>query len=360
MALPGSGWPCVAPPGLGEALRAGRPCWSLCLPARPPPPGSRSCRPPSHPSLACLPRPPACPACPLAPLQEHSVFGDETNKWLIDWKELTRTRIIGEGAFGKVRRRPLCRLLFLLVLHALTQLLLESGGPLWRMPAGMPCVCTQHTKHMQHTQHSQRLTPRCALPGCASCLCRRCGWGVGRRRMLPSSSWALSARWAWIRAPCSTTPAEVRPRPLSQPHKSSRARPPPTWPVLCAFRLVACPPPVPIYARTRTYLPCLPAPLPPCLTACPACSALPTCLPTRLPPCLPARHCARLPPCLPTRLPPCLPACAARLPHPRRREAEPGGAEGAGQRGGAAQGDAPPQHHPLHGRGAGTGGGGHG
>jgi hypothetical protein len=27
---------------------------------------------------------------------------EEADKWVIDWSELTRSKIIGEGAFGKV------------------------------------------------------------------------------------------------------------------------------------------------------------------------------------------------------------------------------------------------------------------
>jgi hypothetical protein len=33
---------------------------------------------------------------------------DDTNKWLIEWQDLTRTRIIGEGAFGKVGPHLCC------------------------------------------------------------------------------------------------------------------------------------------------------------------------------------------------------------------------------------------------------------
>jgi len=34
------------------------------------------------------------------------VFAGETNKWQIEWPELRTIRIIGEGAFGKVRITP--------------------------------------------------------------------------------------------------------------------------------------------------------------------------------------------------------------------------------------------------------------
>lgn len=44
---------------------------------------------------------------PHAPhLQERSTLAlsEDTEEWLIDWNDLHRSKIIGEGAFGKVRR----------------------------------------------------------------------------------------------------------------------------------------------------------------------------------------------------------------------------------------------------------------
>lgn len=75
-----------------------------------------------------------CLAPASCPLQDRATLAisEDTEEWLIDWNDLHRSKIIGEGAFGKVRREGAAA--------ACCLPLLERRGKAPLLPAACPLL----------------------------------------------------------------------------------------------------------------------------------------------------------------------------------------------------------------------------